>query len=95
MQHTPPPFGSNGVKPGKIGCMSCRAVLIISGLLRQVGQESNVQPAVLEPAAVGSGVVQKAALRLGRRGRDRRVLRGAQVPEATPDTAALSCAAAC
>jgi hypothetical protein len=47
-------LGSNGSKHVKWAAYHVAAARMISGLVGQVGQESNLQPAVLEPAAVRS-----------------------------------------
>jgi hypothetical protein len=53
-------LGSNGVKSTQTGCMSCRCnPHEFSICERQVGQESNMQPAVLETQ---SGVSSKTDL---------------------------------
>jgi transposase len=48
-------LGSNGSKQARRAAHHTAATLINSGFSGQVGQESNLQPAVLEPAAVRSG----------------------------------------
>ena len=58
MRRTMSPLGSNGVKACKTGCTSCGcSPHKFSSYTGQVGQESNLQPAVLETQSGVSGGV--------------------------------------